>query len=368
VGAEEGAILCPPMRRTPPRRVRTLGRVLGAATLALASAFATHGAGHFAEREHSAARADTFVIRGDASVSLHDGAELQPAPAVSLLSLQTARGPARLPLPLSETAWLSGFDRYRRLRLEPSPTLSLIGRYQHPWENHTPDWRAFFFGRYGFESDPAPVLTWRLPESFLPLSLPVVSKRPCPRWKAPRAVTILRYAGESERMPLFDCDGAIAPDVIDRLSTLARAPETPRPSLPLPDEAQTDHGEWLPGLRLLDPRLVWVLGELQQAFPGRAIVIMSGYRPDAHTSFHKRGKALDLYVHGVPNEQLFAVCRTLRDVGCGYYPNNRFVHLDVRPFGTKKLGWVDISEPGAPSHYVDGWPGVMAPGTAWLGG
>jgi hypothetical protein len=344
------------MRSAPTRRRKTLGRVLACAALGLTSAFAVNGLAAFG---------DGFVAERGVQAE-RDGAELQPAPAVSLLSLQTARGPARLPLPLSETAWLSGFDRYRRLRLEP--TLALIGRYQHPWENHTPEWRTFYFGRYGLEGTPAPVLTWRLPESFLPLSLPVVRKSTCPRWKAPRPLTVVRYAGESERLPLFDCDGAIAPEVIDRLSTLARAPESPRPLLPLPDEPQDDQGEWLPGLRLLDPRLVWVLGELQQAFPGRRVVIMSGYRPDAHTSFHKRGKALDLYVDGISNEQLFAVCRTLRDVGCGYYPNNRFVHLDVRPFGTRKVTWVDTSEPGAPSHYVDGWPGVLPAGTAWLGG
>ena len=38
---------------------------------------------------------------------------------------------------------------------------------------------------------------------------------------------------------------------------------------------------------------------------------------------------------GVPNEQVFAVCRRLSDVGCGFYPNNRFVHVDVR--GTRAL-------------------------------
>ncbi len=271
---------------------------------------------------------------------------------------------------MNETAWLSGIDRFHRLRLAPAPTLSLIGRYQHPWENHTPEWRAFFEGRYGFERAPAPVLTWRLGATFEPLlALPVVVTRPCPRWKAPRPLMVMRYAGESEYVPLFDCDGAIAPEVIDRLSVLARAPETPRPAIPLPltpDSPRPD--EWLPGLKLLDPRLVWVLGEIQGAFPNKPVVIMSGYRPDAHTSFHKRGKALDLYVDGVPTEELYAFCRTLHDVGCGFYPNNRFIHFDVRPFGTGKVTWVDVAEPGAPSRYVDGWPGVLPAGTAWLGG
>jgi len=273
-------------------------------------------------------------------------------------------------LPPTDMTWLGGtFDSRRLFRLAPPPTLSLIGRYQRPWENHTPDWRAFFDGRYGLERSPVPALTWRLTESLEPLELPVVVARPCPRWKAPRPLTVARYSAETERLSLFDCDGAIAPDVIDRLSALARAPETPRPELPLPDAPSPGApGEWLPGLRLLDPRLVWVLGEIQEAFPGRTVVIMSGYRPHAHSSFHQRGKALDVYVQDVPNEELFARCQTLRDVGCGYYPNNRFVHLDVRPFGSAKALWVDVSEPGTPSKYVDGWPGVVAPGVAWRGG
>lgn len=269
--------------------------------------------------------------------------------------------------PLSDTAWLGlGLRRDDRLRLAPPPTLSAIGRYQRPWENHTPEWLSFLNGRYGFE--PSIALTWRIESVPAPLELPVTVSRPCPRWQAPRPLTVFRYAGDSETLPLFDCDGAIAPDVIDRLSTLARAPDAPRPAFPLPEEAESDRrGEWLPGVHLLDPRLVWVLGQIQQAFPRRAVVIMSGYRPDAHTSNHKHGKALDLYVKDVPNEQLFTLCRTLRDVGCGYYPNNYFVHIDVRRFGTTTVSWVDVSLPGETSRYVDGWPGVAEPGSVWLG-
>jgi hypothetical protein len=311
----------------------------------IATAVASTGFAHFAERERAASLELTFRT-----------------PQLAWSTPQASSGP-------SETSWVtSRFDRFKRLRLTPEPTLlSLIGRYQRPWENHTPEWRTFFDGRYGFESAPPLTLAWSLPETPEPLALPVVVTRPCPRWKAPRPLTILRYAGESERLPLFDCDGAIAPEVIERLSVLARAPETPRPAIPLPDAVPTDHpGEWLPGLRLLEPRLVWLLGKIQGAFPGKRVVIMSGYRPDAHTSNHKRGKALDLYVDGVPNEQLFAVCRMLNDVGCGYYPHNYFVHLDVRAFGAGKVAWVDVSEPGAPSRYVNGWPGVLEPGAAWI--
>ena len=95
---------------------------------------------------------------------------------------------------------------------------------------------------------------------------------------------------------------------------------------------------------------------------------MSGYRRDGHSGFHGKGRALDLFVHAVPNEQVFAACRQLRDVGCGYYPNSKFVHLDVRPYGTDRVLWIDDSEPGQPSRYLDGFPGVLEPGRAWIPG
>jgi hypothetical protein len=266
---------------------------------------------------------------------------------------------------ISDTAWLTaGVEGKRGFRLAPPATL--LGRYLRPWENHTPEWRAFREGAYGLA--PAPTLTWRLTDAPEPAALPVLVSRPCPRWMSPRALTVVRYGGEAEHLPLFDCDGGIAPDVIDRLSILARAPGTERPELPLPEQAESGNpGEWLPGIHLLDPRLVWALGKLGAAFPGKRLVIMSGYRPDAHTSYHRRGKAIDVYVDGVDNATVFGVCRKLHDVGCGYYPNNLFLHVDVRAFGEGKVAWVDVSLPGEPSRYVDGWAGVLGSGDAWMG-
>ena len=41
-------------------------------------------------------------------------------------------------------------------------------------------------------------------------------------------------------------------------------------------------------------------------------------------------------------------CRTLRNVGCGYYPNGGFVHMDVRD---SSAFWIDFSKPGEPPRY-----------------
>ncbi len=197
-------------------------------------------------------------------------------------------------------------------------------------------------------------------------------RAPCPAWaQAPRAVAIGRYGAEYDRFVLLECDGSIAPEALDRLSVMARPPGSPRPELPLPpypDPAAAEHGEWLDGVRLLHPRVVWLVNKLALAFPGRSVYLISGYRKDSHSSLHSKGRALDLFMQGVPNEDLFKYCRKLKDVGCGYYPNHPFIHVDVRPFGSGHPFWIDDSAPGQPSRYVDSWPGVADGGGLSFGG
>ncbi|MDF3070409.1 MAG: hypothetical protein K0R38_6010 [Polyangiaceae bacterium] len=273
---------------------------------------------------------------------------------------------------LSELSWLeTGIHQRRPFRLAPDPSLSLLTHYLAPAQNHVAEWRTFFRGDYGVSSwSPRFSLSWTLGDAPEPESLSVSMRGPCPTWRAPRAVNLARYDGaEQVTLPLIDCDGGVAPDAIDVVSVLSRAPGVPRPTLPLPFEPTEDAGpgEWLPSVKLVDPRLIWVLQQVAQAFPRRTLYIMSGYRSNGHSN-HSKGKAVDLFVYGIPNEQLFAVCRSLRDVGCGFYPNNKFVHIDVRPYGTDRVLWVDDSLPGTPSRYLDGWDGVLEPGRAWIPG
>jgi hypothetical protein len=311
-------------------------------------------------------------------------------------------GPTR---PLTETAWLlDRVGKNRRFDLGEDSLLRLLERYVDPARNRTPEWRSFWHGRFGrnnFLMHPkliwfgsageasldATESSWRfelrgpalaghfdfsraevLPDWSLDVQAPepeflgITQRAICPLWKQPRQVSVVRYDGaEFARMALVDCAGGIAPDAIDRLSVLARPPGTPQPEFPLPLEPDEDApgGEWLPRVKLLHPRLIWAVEQIAEAFPRRSIFIMSGYRRDAHGSYHQKGRALDLYVAGVDNADLFRFCHTLNDVGCGFYPNNKFVHVDVRPFGTHRVAWVDISEPGATSQYVSSWPGVL---------
>jgi hypothetical protein len=273
---------------------------------------------------------------------------------------------------LDELSWLgSGIHQRRPFRLAPDPSLSLLAHYLAPAQNHISEWRTFFRGDYGLSSwAPRFTFDWRVElEVPAPAALSVSTRGPCPKWKAPRPVHVARYDGiEQATLPLIDCDGGVAPDAIDVVSVLARAPGVPKPELPLPLEPSADAGpgEWLPHVKLIEPRVIWVLQQIAQSFPRHTIYIMSGYRQGGHSGFHGKGRALDLFVVGVPNEQVFAACRALRDVGCGFYPNSKFVHVDVRPYGTDRVLWVDDSAPGHPSNYLDGYPGVLEPGRAWV--
>ena len=191
----------------------------------------------------------------------------------------------------------------------------------------------------------------------------LVAPRSCER----AAVTFSRHGAESDRFSLLSCDGAVAAEAVDRLSVMLRPIGVARPSLPLPEAAEDEaaqSGEWLPSIRLVHPRLVWLVQQVAEQFPRRALYVISGYRPGTHEGLHGKGRAIDLSVAGTPNEVLYQFCRTLRDVGCGYYPYHDFVHMDVRPAGSGKAYWIDDSLPGQRSNYVDSWPGVERSGAA----
>jgi hypothetical protein len=91
-------------------------------------------------------------------------------------------------------------------------------------------------------------------------------------------------------------------------------------------------------------------------FPGKTITLVSGYRPASKGSLHASAQAFDIRVDGVTNETLVAFCKTMKDTGCGYYPNSFFVHVDVRPTGSGHVYWIDVSGPGEKPVYVKSWP------------
>jgi uncharacterized protein YcbK (DUF882 family) len=165
----------------------------------------------------------------------------------------------------------------------------------------------------------------------LALGAPAAGKAE-PHARAERDVVSAVRKGESYRIRVKDSHGKIPPAALKSFERLMRQGEASHPP---------------------DPRLVALIGVVSNHFGGRILEVISGYRaytPMQYTphSNHNYGKALDFRVRGVPNTDLRDFCRTLRDAGCGYYPNSTFVHLDVRD---TKAYWVDLSSPGEAPRY-----------------
>jgi hypothetical protein len=110
------------------------------------------------------------------------------------------------------------------------------------------------------------------------------------------------------------------------------------------------------GVRTLHPRLVRMLQQVVDHFPGHTVELISGYRPYSRDgSRHAHARALDFRLAGVSRELLRDFVRTLPDAGVGYYPNSVFVHLDVRDADEGRAFWVDYSGPGETARYGR-WP------------
>jgi len=110
----------------------------------------------------------------------------------------------------------------------------------------------------------------------------------------------------------------------------------------------------------IDRRLVRLLAQVSDHFGGRTLEVVSGFRPFSPRQYtknsrHNHGEAVDFRITGVPNVALYEYCLTLPQVGCGFYPNSVFVHLDVR---AQKTRWVDYSRPGEAPIYRRPKPAV----------
>lgn len=170
---------------------------------------------------------------------------------------------------------------------------------------------------------------------------------------------------EPRELSLTFCDGRPNPSALDSLSVLGRPRDVERPLMPEikaylklpvdkgPKDKRRDPAFLAPRVMRLHEGLLERLQKVTQRFPGKAIEIVSGYRPDAReTSRHHHGRALDFRVEGVTRERLRDFLRTLEQTGVGYYPNSSFVHMDVRD---DKGYWVDRSGPGEVADYGV-WP------------
>jgi uncharacterized protein YcbK (DUF882 family) len=130
--------------------------------------------------------------------------------------------------------------------------------------------------------------------------------------------------GEALTVPVFGDGGGLASTDLDRIAHLLRAAA----------------GEEHP----IDPRELALIYRIETHFEVPEIRVVSGYRvpkPGSHSN-HGKGRAIDIIVPGVADEEVARFAREVGFVGVGVYPTSQFVHVDVRP---RSYFWVDFSGP-----------------------
>lgn len=103
----------------------------------------------------------------------------------------------------------------------------------------------------------------------------------------------------------------------------------------------------------IDERLLKILYKTAHHFNATKVIIVSGFR-SGHKwrrwkgektigSNHAWGKAVDFNIPDIKTSDLSVYARTLGKVGVGYYPNDEFMHLDIRD---ASYFWVNKCKPG----------------------
>jgi hypothetical protein len=94
----------------------------------------------------------------------------------------------------------------------------------------------------------------------------------------------------------------------------------------------------------MDPRTLGLVYRIQRHFEVPEIRVVSGYRlpKPGSRSNHGLGRAMDIIVPGVADEDVARYAREFGFVGVGVYPTSQFVHVDIRP---RSYFWVDYSSP-----------------------
>jgi uncharacterized protein YcbK (DUF882 family) len=162
-------------------------------------------------------------------------------------------------------------------------------------------------------------------------------KQPMVGWHAPSTRSPARDAtgrselvlttinrGETVEVPSTSGDGAFAATDLDRIAHLLRAAT----------------GDEHP----VDPRTLSLVYRIQTHFGAPEVRVVSGYRlprPGSRSN-HGKGRAVDMVVPGVADEEVARFVREIGFVGVGVYPTSQFVHVDIRP---RSYFWVDFSGP-----------------------
>jgi uncharacterized protein YcbK (DUF882 family) len=162
-------------------------------------------------------------------------------------------------------------------------------------------------------------------------------KQPLVGWHAPSTRAVVKDAagrpmltlttlnrGETLSVPAASDDGGFASADLDRIAHLLRAAT----------------GDEHP----VDPRTLSLVYRIQTHFGVPELRVVSGYRvPKAGShSNHGKGRAIDMVVPGIADEDVARFTREVGFVGVGVYPTSQFIHVDIRP---RSYFWVDFSGP-----------------------
>jgi uncharacterized protein YcbK (DUF882 family) len=156
---------------------------------------------------------------------------------------------------------------------------------------------------------------------------------PAPSKPAPLELTFINRH-ESTRLDLFDPAGGERPEALRHAKHFLRC-------------WRTQHE------KAMDPRVLQVVSQVSRHFGDARIEVVSGYRAHpygAPNSKHFLGRAMDVRIVGVPARVVRDyVWRNFRGVGVGLYPEQEFVHIDVREQDT---GWIDHAQSGESARGV----------------
>lgn len=143
---------------------------------------------------------------------------------------------------------------------------------------------------------------------------------------APRQIALHNLHTEEKLQAVYWENGTYVPDALEALNRVLRDHRT---------------GEVAP----MNVQLFDLLTDLhRKTETTAAFQVISGYRSPtsnrllsersgevAKRSLHMDGKAMDIYLEDVALEHLRAAALDLQRGGVGYYPDSKFVHVDVGP-------------------------------------
>ncbi len=101
----------------------------------------------------------------------------------------------------------------------------------------------------------------------------------------------------------------------------------------------------------VDPHTLDFVYQAMRHFHAPEVRVISGYRAPKprNNSNHGKGRAIDIVLPGVSEQDLSSWARSQGYVGVGVYPHSGFCHFDVRPHS---YAWMDNSGPGQRNREV----------------